>query len=118
MNFPSYKNNSIVFFQKSTSLEIVSRESRLEGKAPFSDKNLQVDKVVVHLAWLKDQSRGFCEADDLAFFLICGKWGQPTKSNSKLNWAGEVLSSSMGLQAVLSNKDVLAPFLDRLALLF
>ena len=59
------------------------------------------------MAWLKDHTRGFCEADEVAFYLTCGKWGKPTKNDGKTNWMGEVESSSMGLQAELTKKDVL-----------
>jgi hypothetical protein len=59
-------------------------------------------------------SRGFCEADEIAFYIICGKWGEATNSNQKTNWAGEVISSSIGLQAVLEKEDVFSPFLDQL----
>jgi hypothetical protein len=68
------------------------------------------------LAWLKDSPRNFCEADEIIFYLICGKWGKPTRSQGKLNWKGEATSSAMGLQATLCKKDALHPFMDKLRL--
>jgi hypothetical protein len=53
------------------------------------------------MAWLKDQSRSFCEADELAFYMICGKFGTPTKISGKTNWKGESVSSAMGIQSEL-----------------
>jgi hypothetical protein len=89
----------------------------VKNKDLLNSNKAAITKVIVHLAWLKDFSRSFCEADEIAFYLICGKWGKPTKSNAKVNWAGEVLSSSMGLQATLEHEDVFYPFLDQFSLL-
>lgn len=77
-----------------------------------------MSKVIVHLAWPKDNARGFCEADEVAFYLICGKWGKPTKSSQKTNWKGEAVSSAMGLQAELFPSDTLHSFLDAFSILF
>jgi hypothetical protein len=76
----------------------------------------KITKATVHIAWLKDQTRGLCEADEVAFYLICGKWGLPTKRSGKSDWKGDLISSAIGLQAELHAKDVLFPFLDKLRL--
>ena len=98
MNYPFYKKSSIAVQESLFELDSSSRNG--------ADKS-KVSKAVVHIAWLKEQNRGFCEADEAAFYLICGKFGNPTKSSEKINWKGEAVSSSMGLQAELYSEDVL-----------
>lgn len=118
MYFPFIKKNSIEVFENFSNLDIVTRFPYKKDKNNPNIKNSSaVSKVIVHLAWLKEQNRGFCEADELAFYLVCGKWGKPTKQGGKTNWIGEVVSSSIGLQAELHRKDVIFPFLDKLQVL-
>ena len=67
MNFPFFKLNSSVFSAALSSLDYTSRLSFSgEGVASKAIPPV-ISKAVFHLAWLKETSRGFCEADELAF---------------------------------------------------
>jgi len=117
MNFPFYKNSSFKFANDLSDLDVSLRGSQT-GLSPEGTVSGHLSKVIVHLAWPKEHSRGFCEADEVAFYLICGKWGKPTKSSQKTNWKGESISSAMGLQAELFPSDSLYSFLDSFSVLF
>jgi hypothetical protein len=82
MNFPFYKNSSFKFAQNLSDLDVSLRGSQTK-LLPEGKVSGHLSKVLVHLAWPKDHARGFCEADEVAFYLICGKWGKPTKISQK-----------------------------------
>jgi hypothetical protein len=117
MNFPFYKNSSFKFAQNLSGLDVSLRSSQTK-LLPEDKVSGHLSKVLVHLAWPKDHARGFCEADEVAFYLICGKWGKPTKISQKTNWKGEAVSSAIGLQAELFPSDTLYNFLDSFSVLF
>lgn len=63
MYFPFFKKNSLETIEDLSKLDIVSRFSSLKNKKTFPS----ISKITVHLAWLKNQNRGFCEVDELIF---------------------------------------------------
>tara|TARA_B110001469_G_C9297234_1_gene162192 strand:- start:246 stop:452 length:207 start_codon:yes stop_codon:yes gene_type:complete len=68
MYFPFFKKNSFEVIESLSNLDAVSRNPFLKSNVNPSIKgSSSISKVVIHLAWLKEQSRGFCEADEIAF---------------------------------------------------
>ena len=68
MYFPFFKKKSFEALENLSNLDFVSRNPLLKSKVNPSIKDSSaISKVVIHLAWLKEQSRGFCEADEIAF---------------------------------------------------
>jgi len=68
MYFSFFKKNSFEVLESLSNLDMVSQNPFLKNKVNPSIKNSStVKKVFIHLAWLKEQSRGFCEADEIAF---------------------------------------------------
>ena len=65
MSFPFFKKSPFSTVTKLSNLDLVSRRSFLE--AAKQDDLLPVSKVVIHLAWFKKESRGFCDVDEVLF---------------------------------------------------
>lgn len=58
----------------------------LDNVSFSSDSSINIiSTVVVHLSWPKLKARTFCEADEVAFYMISGKWGVPTKLAGRVN---------------------------------
>ena len=118
MFLPFYKKKSFESFNKLSSLDSISRKPFLNGKdKPSLNIFMPISKITIHLAWLKNFSRSFSEADEMVLYLISGKWGKPTKRSGAKNWLGESVSSYTGLQVELSQNDVMFAFIEKLGIL-